>query len=192
MIRLLILLLLLSGVVQVALAQVYRWTDEDGVVHFSDRPQPGAEEIDLPQPNTFSAPPTQQRSKSADAAEKDQQDADQKIYRTVSFARPTQDEVLRNTGGVVDVSVNSVPSLRRGHRLIIFLDGQPVETLTSGRIQTQLTEVVRGQHSLKAEIRAADDQVVGESDTVTFTVKQTSIQNPSNSLAPTVPSPTPR
>ena len=33
----------------VVLAQAYRWVDEDGVVHYSDRPHEGAEEIVLPQ-----------------------------------------------------------------------------------------------------------------------------------------------
>ena len=30
-----------------ALAQVYRWVDEDGVVHYSDQPHQGAEEVEL-------------------------------------------------------------------------------------------------------------------------------------------------
>ena len=38
-----------------ALAQAYRWTDENGVVHFSDRPHPGAEQIQLPSYTRLSA-----------------------------------------------------------------------------------------------------------------------------------------
>ena len=30
-----------------ALPQAYRWVDEDGVVHYSDQPHPGAEEVEL-------------------------------------------------------------------------------------------------------------------------------------------------
>ena len=30
------------------LAQAYKWTDEDGLVHYSDRPREGAVEIQLP------------------------------------------------------------------------------------------------------------------------------------------------
>ena len=31
-----------------AFSQAYKWVDEDGVVHFSDRPREGAEEVELP------------------------------------------------------------------------------------------------------------------------------------------------
>ena len=46
-------LILLAGV---ALAQAYRWVDKDGVVHYSDRPEPGAEEVQLPEYRPSSAP----------------------------------------------------------------------------------------------------------------------------------------
>ena len=193
-----ILICIVSGLFAASLAsaEVYRWTDENGVVHFSDRPQEGAEVIEMPQAQTFEAPPVpQRRSRNNDSGSSSRQnpdETDRQVYGQVSISSPAQDEVLRNTGGAVPVAVNTVPSLRRGHKLIIFLDGQPVETLTSGRSKTQLSEVFRGQHSLKAQVRAADDQVVGESDTVTFTVQQTSIQSPSNPLAPPVPTPLPR
>ena len=45
--RLLIIVLSLTAA-GLVFAQAYRWEDEDGVVHFSDRPQPGAEVVDLP------------------------------------------------------------------------------------------------------------------------------------------------
>ena len=31
-----------------ALAQAYRWVDDDGITHYSDRPVPGAERVILP------------------------------------------------------------------------------------------------------------------------------------------------
>ena len=34
-----------------AAQEAYRWVDEDGVVHYSDRPREGAEAIVLPAPN---------------------------------------------------------------------------------------------------------------------------------------------
>ena len=48
--------LLASGL---AAAQVYKWVDEDGVVHFSDQPRPGAEEVQIQRaPSPPSAQPT--------------------------------------------------------------------------------------------------------------------------------------
>ena len=35
-----------------ALADTYTWTDEEGVVHYSDRPHPGGKRIIIDSPNT--------------------------------------------------------------------------------------------------------------------------------------------
>ena len=50
----LLLFSLLTGLS--AFAEVFRWVDEDGVVHFSDRPHEGAETVELPKAQTFPAP----------------------------------------------------------------------------------------------------------------------------------------
>jgi hypothetical protein len=36
--------------------EAYVWTDDDGVVHYSDRPVPGASKIELAEPNTGQSP----------------------------------------------------------------------------------------------------------------------------------------
>ncbi len=57
-------LLATSGV----LADAYTWTDEDGVVHYSDRPEPGAKHIVLPEANTVrSRPVTREQGSASDA-----------------------------------------------------------------------------------------------------------------------------
>lgn len=190
--RTLILLLLALGVEPVVAAEVYRWTDENGVVHFSDRPMEGAEVIRLPEAQTFSAPAPQRRTQRSDAGNQQPDQQGGAEYAQLSIIRPLSDQVLRNTGGIVEVIVNLEPALKRGHRLQIVLDGEPVETLTAGRTKTQLREVFRGQHTLIAEVRDSAGGVVDTSEAVKFTVQQTSIQNPSNPLAPSVPTPTPR
>ena len=39
-----------------AVATTYRWVDSAGVVHYSDRPQPGAEKVNLPPAQTYTTP----------------------------------------------------------------------------------------------------------------------------------------
>ena len=39
-----------------AVADTWMWTDEEGVVHYSDRPYPGAERITIAEPNTSRSP----------------------------------------------------------------------------------------------------------------------------------------
>ena len=39
-----------------AAADTWMWTDDEGVVHYSDRPYPGAERITIDEPNASQAP----------------------------------------------------------------------------------------------------------------------------------------
>lgn len=173
-------------------AEVYRWVDDDGQVTYSDRPAAGAERVTLPEAQTFSAPVLQrvQRTPTIDAD--DDKDKDKAgTYELVEIVDPAQDAVLWNTGGSLQVSVRMQPNLRRGHSLMVFLDGRTVERLTGNKRQVELTSVFRGEHTLRMEIRDAEDGVVANSDAVTFTVMQTSILNPKNPNVPPVPGPRP-
>ncbi len=40
-------------IAQPTFAQIYKWTDSQGNVHFSDKPQPGAEKVELPSVQTY-------------------------------------------------------------------------------------------------------------------------------------------
>ena len=50
--------LILLGVLLAAAASAttYKWVDSKGVTHYSDRPQPGAEIVELQKAQTFEAP----------------------------------------------------------------------------------------------------------------------------------------
>jgi len=187
--RAFILILLVACSVATA-AEVYRWVDQDGVVHYSDRPHEDAEKVTLPKAQTFSAPAPQKSAGGSDAGKDGRSDKKKDVsYSSVSIVSPKSGEVLWNTGGVMKVSVSTQPSLRRGHTLMIYLDGQMAGGLTGNQREKELNEIYRGEHTLQAEVHDAEGGVVEKGDAVTFTVQQTSIQNPNN---PNVPVPTPR
>ena len=52
----------------VAAADTWTWTDEEGVVHYSDRPQPGATRIIIEEPNS-SQSLSQRRGAAGDGAD---------------------------------------------------------------------------------------------------------------------------
>jgi len=172
------ILLLIAGLIVSAAgaAEVYRWVDADGSVHYSDRPQEGAEKVTLPSAQTFKAPIVNRRPPAVEPA--DSQPAVQ--YQFVEIVRPTQEEVVWNTGGEIDVAIRVEPRLQTGHSLMLFLDGEPVDGLASGKTQITLTEVLRGQHELRAEVRGTGGTKLIESGSVKFTVQQTSLLNPNN------------
>ena len=173
------ILILLFGLLTFvgANAAVFRWVDEDGVVHFSDRPHEGAETVELSEAQTFSAPAVNRQRQTA---EEEPESSEEEGYSGLRIIRPGTDEVLWNTGGVVDVAVVPEPRLQTGHKIHLFLDGQSVGELEGGQGNVQLTDVFRGTHTLRAEIHDANGNGLFQSVAITFTVQQTSVQNSNN------------
>jgi len=164
--------------VQPALAQVYRWVDEDGVVHYTDRPVEGAEVVDLPEARgtNFRRPAPLPSSERAEAAE---QDADQGFtYRSFQIAQPSDEETLWNIGATLDVSLSLTPGLREGHEIEVWFDGSVLESRAPGSLSFTIPEVYRGTHTLWARVLDSSGQVLIQSNEITFYVQQTSVINP--------------
>jgi hypothetical protein len=132
------------------LAQAYKWTDEDGVVHFSDRPQEGAERIDLPEAAPRPRPPPRAASSAAAATDTTPvEEAGPFRYESLTIGAPLAEETLWNIEGVLNVTLNLQPALQPGHRIRVFFDGEPRYV---NRTSFQIEEVYRGVHNIQAEI----------------------------------------
>ena len=165
-----VLLLAAAGL---AAAQAYRWVDENGVVHYSDRPRDGAEEIVLPRDTRPTGPVAPVRS--AASPNGGQTDAVVDVaqdYESLEIESPAAEETLWNIGGVLNVSLNLVPLLKQGHRVRVYFDGEP--RMVSGT-SFQIEEVWRGVHNIQAEIVDANGQMLIRSRTNRFYVQQTSV-----------------
>lgn len=151
-------------------------------MHYSDRPEPGAERlaIDASPPASRPAMPAQRGAGRLAAAEP----AAGPRYAAIEIQQPGQEEVLWNIEGQLSVAVTTTPPLVAGHALQIWLDGRLATTLAAGVTRTRLDEVYRGEHRLEAVVVTTDGTVVGRSATTTFYVRQTSIANPQNPLNP--------
>ncbi len=153
---------------------VYTWVDEDGLTHYSDRPFPGAEEVELALAQGFSAPLPATPARSEAAEDGDPPDA----YTAFNILQPGQQETLWNVAGNVEVALQLSPGLREGHHLGVYLDGALTDRPGGSRFQ--LTDVVRGQHTLQAVVLDTFGTEILRSLPVTFMVQQTSIQYPNN------------
>ena len=169
----LIIALLLAST---ALAQAYRWVDEDGVVHYGDRPPPDAETpaeaIVLPEANVTSVRkyerPAQESSSNGGANET----AGAFRYESLEVASPSAEETLWNIEGVLDVSLDLRPAIQRGHKVRVYFDGEErvlVETRFS------IDEVYRGVHNIQAEIIDETGKLMIRSQTNRFYVQQNMI-----------------
>lgn len=155
-------------------AQVYRWVDQDGVVHYSDTPQPGAEEMHLPESPTAapgSAFEPLRRTRWAGDDEAPQPFA----YEALRIVAPAAEETLWNIEGQLTVRLDLQPPLRSGDQVRVYFDGRAIPT---NGLQLQLDEVWRGTHNLQAEVVDAQGQLLIRSEPIRFYVHQTSIQNP--------------
>jgi Domain of unknown function (DUF4124) len=156
-------------------AEVYRWVDKDGVVHYSDQWQPGAETIRLQNSPTYRG-----RNSAADGAPPEAPPDPESAntgYRELTILSPAQEEVLWNTGGKLRVSLQVTPSLQAGDRLRLFLDGTERE-LPAGSTGVNLEDVYRGVHTLIAEVVNQQGAVQVKSAPTTFVVRQTSVAQP--------------
>jgi hypothetical protein len=166
---------LLAGAV---FAQAYRWVDEDGVVHFSDRPHPGAEEIELPRDRPATAPrsaaPSSAFSRRNEPQTEEEEAEDEPFsYESLTIVAPAAEETLWNIEGVLNVSLNLQPRLQPGHRVRVYFDGE--ERMTSTSTSFQVEEVWRGVHNIQVEVVDAAGTLMIRSVPNRFYVQQHSI-----------------
>jgi hypothetical protein len=168
-------------------APVWTWVDANGQVHYSDRPEPGARQIDLPgsEPGSSSAPAQQPSAVETPSAAPGATTQPQVAvrYRTLDVQTPAQQETLWNIGGTLEVQIAIAPALQPGHRLDVYLDGAR-RNLDTTSTQFTVPDVFRGTHSLQAVVIDGTGREILRSQSVQFVVQQTSILNPSNPNAP--------
>jgi hypothetical protein len=153
-----------------AFADAYTWTDEDGVVHFSDRPHRNAEKIDLgetgkqrPEP-TASSSPVRNNAPPPDLAPK---------YTGLDVTNPAAEETLWNIEAVLNVDLELTPSLMPGHQIRVYFDGMP-RIVSSTNFQLQ--QVYRGTHNLQAEIINEIGTLLIRSRPIRFYVQQNTVR----------------
>lgn len=153
----------------------YKWVDEQGQVHYSDRPREGAEEIQLPQ----SPAPLPRAATSAPEPAPAPAAATQTAegYQQIRIASPAQQQTLWNIEGNLDVTVELSPALRSGHRVALYVDGQ-LQDLRPPGLSFQVPNVYRGIHTLQALVLDGRGAELIRSEPVTIMVQQTSILNP--------------
>jgi hypothetical protein len=164
-------ILLLAGLLvsTVFAAEVYKWVDDDGVVHYSDQPEPGAEKIQVGESNTFTGRRAQPR---ADDGDEEQQDEQPVGYESITVSSPGAEETLWNIDGVLNVTVSLNPALRPGHQVRVYFDGTPqMVTGTS----FQLEEVWRGVHNIQAEVLDETGKLMIRSQPNRFYVQQNTV-----------------
>lgn len=165
---------------------IYRSTNAQGNAVFSDRPAPGSERIELPEVTVV---PSNELQTSTPAREVDQDRLRREeaaawpafmpytIFRIVSPG--DEDTLPTGYAGNVQVELGIEPPLREDHRVRLLVDGR----LSQSAMHTsvfKLTNLERGEHTLRAELLDAKGEVRHLSAPVTLHVQRASVNLPQN------------
>ena len=156
----------------VVASEIYRTTDEDGNVVFTDDPPTDdAEPVEL-DPLTTVEPvqgdPDGTVNGSSSAAE-EKPDTPSNGISGIAIASPENEKGIRHNGGNVPFRVALQPegaTLPRGHQVEIILDGEVRGRAAS--TQVTVSPVSRGPHTVRARIIDSSGQTRYESDSVKF------------------------
>jgi hypothetical protein len=173
--------LLIALALPAAAAEVWRWKDANGVVHYSDQPVSGAERMNL-----GSTPaPTSQPATAAPRVGVGQgpQTAAPIPYSSCTVVAPANDETF-NMVNSVSATLQITPSIQVGHRLQVLLDGRLYAEWPDRVLSYTLVNIYRGTHTLSVQVLDADGKSVCAGPATTFHVRQPSIFSPARQPAP--------
>jgi hypothetical protein len=158
----------MSGIALIAilplagLAEVYKQVDKNGSVIFSDTAAPGAEKIQLTEPNTAtpvtSAPSKPDALTGVVAADS---------YNSLAITHPKDQEIIPNGLLAIQVSAEVSPGLLPGHQLQLHIDGK---VHSSNRTGFTINGMPRGEHQLQVTIIDSEDKVLKQSAAITLYV----------------------
>ena len=152
-------------------ADAYKWVDDDGVVSYSDRQEPGAEKIDLSADRPSSIPYYPDRARPPARTDDQEPGAETPFrYESVSVSSPGAEVTLWDIAGVLNVSLDLTPGLQSNHQVRVILDG--AEPQAVGGQNFQLQEVWRGVHNIQVEVIDQTGRVMIRSTPNRFYVQQ--------------------
>lgn len=154
------------------MADAYRWTDEDGIVHYSDKPHEGAERVVLPSDSRVVRRQRPAQAPLQQGAAGQQPDAGAFKYESLNIVSPGAEETLWNIEGVLNVTLDIRPGLLEGHQIRVYFDGNPRMVNAAS---FQIEEVYRGVHNIQAEVVDASGRLMIRSATNRFYVQQNTI-----------------
>jgi hypothetical protein len=158
-------------------ATVYKWVDENGVVHYSDQPHPNAEKVHVQAVQTYKAGAMPSESSPAAAAAPEQR------YAGCAVSDPADDQTYTNIDALT-IAVRTDPALRPGDQIYIMLDGTLVNNGAATGNSYTLSPVERGTHTVQAVVKSSDGGLMCQSPGITFHVHLPSTQNPVNPVRP--------
>jgi hypothetical protein len=168
--KLLLLLTLLTIMLplQAQEKRIFVTKDANGVMVFSDSPQPGAEEINLTsRPNIMA---------STDPTLPPRKPAEPEPFK-ITITQPENNGTVRDNTGSVYVSGRITPMFQRGLQVRLVVDGTPLSE-PQNKATFILRDIDRGEHTLQMELFDQSGKLIATSPVTTFYLHRASVINP--------------
>ncbi len=161
-------------------AVVYKWTDADGVIHYSDQAVPGAEKLIM---SSSSANGIGGSTRSVPAGAPATRAAGGKPaagpgYSALEIESPTPEQVFFGDE-LVPIRLHLDPALKPDHTLVWQLNGKTLED-QANLLTFSMQSLPRGTYSISATVTDAISGTSQSANSVTFYVRQPSQLAPLN------------
>lgn len=151
-------------------AEIYKSTDAEGNVIYTDRPaSKDAEAVDIPPPTTYTPVkilPTPAAAQSSPAPQVF------KGYKSVRISTPENDSTLTDPSGRLELTVAVEPSLQTEHKVRILMDSDQIAEQNSTKFVFENLD--RGTHTLQAFIIDAQGRAIDLAEPITIHVRRPS------------------
>ena len=146
--------------------KIYVWRNADGILVYSDSPKPGAEEIEVKDPNNVSS--------SIDTSILDINPKVIKETYKVEISQPASNATVRDNTGSVYVAGRIKPIFKQGLKIQLLLDNIPYKKPQTHSMFV-LRNIERGEHQLKMDLIDNKGKVIASSEPVTFYMHRASV-----------------
>ncbi len=158
-------------------AVIYKWTDADGLVHYSDQSVPGAEKIYVNGPALNGSASTPNSNANPQSAPINLGTAPKQAYNIVAISSPTPEQTFFGDDPI-GVALALDPSLKPGDTIIWHLNGKQLDDQGTTSTQFTLPHLDRGTYAIAATVTDAQSGQSQSSPSVTFFVRQPSALSP--------------
>ena len=156
--------LLISNVFATS-TKIYVWRNDEGVLVFSDSPKPGAEEVEIKEPNNMSSIDTSLLDLTPKVIKEDYE---------VEINQPAMNATIRDNTGSVYVAGRIKPIFKRGLKIQLYLDDKPYEK-PQPHSMFVLRNIDRGEHIIKMKLLNEKGKVIASSKPITFYMHRASV-----------------
>ncbi|THB68671.1 MAG: DUF4124 domain-containing protein [Gammaproteobacteria bacterium] len=153
---------------------VYKWTDKNGKIHYSDTPRDTqSKEIELPEASSYTPPPSYNTGINEEKTKEEQKK--EVKYQEIKISSPENDQAVHSAPGSVTINVSVTPALQSSHKVVIYIDGKKLSE--GGSASATIQNVDRGTHTVKAEIVDESGKKLISSKSSTFHLIRPVVRN---------------